>query len=132
MNSLEVNYQVLEQLVPEHLNGFDTLLLGACALSRAPDAEDWLAQWVHDGGNLISLYHRPHDNWISPAPVVIGSPSMRWRITDPAAEATLIQPDHPLFTTPNQLTSKDWKGWQKERGLYFASDWDTQYQPMIS
>ncbi|HTM77199.1 MAG TPA: PIG-L family deacetylase, partial [Devosia sp.] len=26
----------------------------------------------------------------------------------------------------------DWAGWDKERGLYFAADWDQGYEPLLS
>jgi hypothetical protein len=32
---------------------------------------------------------------------------------------------------PNNIESADWEGWVKERGLYFASEWDPRYQPLI-
>ena len=26
----------------------------------------------------------------------------------------------------------DWAGWDKERGLYFAAEWDAAYQPLLA
>ncbi len=49
------------------------------------------------GGHLVTLYHRPTDGWqpddTPPRRIEIGSPSLRWRVTDPAAEVTVLEPD---------------------------------------
>ena len=37
----------------------------------------------------------------------------------------------PLFTTPNTITETDFEGWVQERGLYFASEWDERYVPLL-
>jgi hypothetical protein len=44
----------------------------------------------------------------------------------------MLQPDHPLFAGPNPITDKDFGGWIKERGLYFASEWDRAYVPLLA
>ena len=88
------------------------------------------------GGNLVTLYHRPWDNWqidkTPLAPITIGKPSLRWRVTDENAKIAHLLPDHPLLNFPNKITQADWQDWQKERGLYFASNWDSQYTPLLS
>ncbi len=35
----------------------------------------------------------------------------------------------PLLRAPNAITSKDFEGWIQERGLYFATEWDSHYLP---
>ncbi len=57
---------------------------------------------------------------------------MRWRVTDPAAEVTVLEPDHVLLKAPNRIGPEDWQGWEKERGLYFPSRWDDAYTPVLS
>ena len=34
-------------------------------------------------------------------------------------------PGIPAFTTPNKIVAADFDGWVQERGLDFASEWDT-------
>ena len=68
----------------------------------------------------------------SPLPLQPGTPSIRWRVTDASAPVQMLQPDHPLFTGPNPITDKDFGGWIKERGLYFASEWDQAYVPLLA
>ena len=31
----------------------------------------------------------------------------------------------------NRLRVRSWANWHKERGLYFAKDWDATYQPLL-
>lgn len=121
------------------LSGMDTIVVGIFAYGARPDlaaANYRLREWVEAGGHLVTLYHRPTDGWnpetTPPRRLVIGSPSLRWRVTDPAAPVTMLLPDHPLLAGPNRITAEDFSGWDKERGLYFAADWDRAYEPLLS
>ena len=92
--------------------------------------------WIESGGHFVSQYHRPIDNWdkTQSAPLLLqpGSPSIRWRVTDAAAPVQILQQDHPLLNSPNSITGEDFDGWIKERGLYFASEWDPDYVPLLA
>jgi LmbE family N-acetylglucosaminyl deacetylase len=126
-------------LTPDGLSQYDTVLIGIFALRTRPKLAALMPHvhhWVHEGGNLVTLYHRPWDGWDAantpPRPLEIGKPSLRWRVTDERAEVTHLQPDHPLLTTPNKIGPEDWADWDKERGLYFAKEWDPAYTPLLS
>ena len=118
---------------------FDTIVVGIFAMKFRPglsDAMPRLHAWTRNGGTLVTLYHRPWDNWdaetTAPYRLEIGQPSLRWRVTDEAAKVDLLEPDHSLLHTPNEIGADDWANWHKERGLYFAKDWDVAYKPLIS
>ena len=49
-----------------------------------------------------------------------------------AAPVTFLNPEHQLLTFPNKISQKDFEGWVQERGLYFASQWDEKYEPILS
>lgn len=128
-----------ETLTGGDLGAWDTILVGVFAFRTRPDlaaATTRLHRWVRDGGHLVTLYHRPIDAWnpqSTPlAPLTIGHPSYRWRVTDPAAPVQVLRPDHPLLTGPNPIGEADWAGWDKERGLYFASRWDPAYEALLA
>ncbi len=119
--------------------GFDTVLIGVFAMRFRPGLRALmpaLHDWTRAGGTLVTLYHRPWDDWdpdtVPPARLEIGQPSLRWRVTDEAAAVTHLVPDHPILTTPNVIGAADWDGWHKERGLYFAKSWSAAYQPLLS
>ncbi|WP_458789796.1 PIG-L family deacetylase [Yoonia sp. MH D7] len=121
------------------LAGCDTIVIGIFAMKFCPgltEAMPRIHDWARSGGTLVTLYHRPWDNWdadhTAPYHLEIGQPSLRWRVTDEAAQITVLAPDHPVLTTPNQITSADWDGWHKERGLYFAKAWDAAYTPLLA
>ena len=117
---------------------YDTIIVGIFAmkmrlgLARAMPA---LHRWIRDGGTLVTLYHRPWDNWdpetIPPKRLEIGQPSLRWRVTDANSDVTHLEPAHPILVHPNRIGPDDWAGWHKERGLYFAKSWDRAYRPLI-
>lgn len=127
-----------DALLSGNLDGFDVIVSGVFAGATRPinAAMDRLKGWMDAGGRYVSQYHRPQDNWVSgrsaPYDLTPGSPSIRWRVTDAKAPVTILAPDHPLLTGPNKITKADFAGWEKERGLYFASSWDDAYTPLLA
>lgn len=120
------------------LDAFDAIVVGIFALrfrEGLAAAMPRLHRWAENGGTLVTLYHRPWDNWdprgSAPFPLEIGQPSLRWRVTDEAADVTHLA-SHPILETPNRISEQDWSGWVKERGLYFAKSWDPVYTPLLS
>lgn len=120
------------------LAAFDTIIVGIFALRFHPtllSAMPILHRWTAAGGTLLTLYHRPWDNWdpdaVPPKRLEIGQPSLRWRVTDEKAEVSHLAPDHQLLNTPNVIGPDDWANWHKERGLYFAKSWDEAYIPLL-
>ena len=121
------------------LDAFDTLVVGLFAMRTRPTLANNIKQvhkWIENGGHLVTLYHRPWDNWspdtIPPKYLEIGQPSLRFRVTDESATVTHLIPEHQLLNHPNKITSKDWQHWHKERGLYFAKSWGDEYQALLS
>jgi LmbE family N-acetylglucosaminyl deacetylase len=140
MRAMGVDVSVLDDaaLTPVTLAGLDTLVIGIFAMKtrqRMAEFMQSVKSWVADGGTLLTLYHRPWDNWnpdtIPPARLEVGQPSLRWRVTDEGAAVTHLAPDHPVLTGPNPIGPDDWAGWVKERGLYFAKSWDAAYTPLL-
>jgi hypothetical protein len=44
---------------------------------------------------------------------------------------TILDPANPIFHSPNEITQKDFEGWVQERGLYFMSQWDANFTPLL-
>ena len=40
-------------------------------------------------------------------------------------------PADAVFHYPNEITPKDFDGWVQERGLYFMSEWDSHFTPLL-
>ena len=120
------------------LGAFDAVVIGIFAMRFRPglrEAMPRLHRWTEAGGTLVTLYHRPWDNWdpdfAPPRRIEIGQPSLRWRVTDAAAQVNCLAPSHPILTYPNLIGSDDWIAWHKERGLYFAKSWADDYCPLL-
>jgi len=53
-------------------------------------------------------------------------------VTDETAAVTVLDREHPAMVGPNRITAADFAGWVQERGLYFSSEWDAAYTPLLS
>jgi hypothetical protein len=126
-----------KEIISEDFSKFDTIVTGVFAGSSRPIHKvfDKIKKWIDDGGNYVTEYQRPQDNWDEnkscPYFLKIGSPSIRWRVTNPKAEVGFLDSDHVLLNSPNKITPSDFDNWIKERGLYFASKWDENYTPLF-
>ncbi len=114
---------------------YDVIVIGVRAFNVRTDlvaAHPALMRWVENGGALIAQYNTSN-RWavltdpVGPFPFEID----RDRVTDERAAVAIIDPKHPLFTSPNRITVQDFDGWVQERGLYFASKWDPRYVPLM-
>jgi hypothetical protein len=43
----------------------------------------------------------------------------------------ILEPLHPVFTTPNRITDAAWAGWVQERGLNFLGEKDPRYRDLV-
>ncbi len=122
------------ELAASDLAGYDTIVLGI----RVYEVNDTvmannkrLLDYVTNGGTLIVQYNKNEyetGNY-APYPIKVGRGD---RVTDENAPITILAPEHPLFNFPNKITDADWKGWVQERGLYYLSEWDAKYTPLLA
>src|SRR5699024_5137377 len=115
------------------------IIVGIYAYRTRPDllaTNARLLNWVENGGNLVVTYHRPADAWdpesVPPEFLDLGRVSILSRVTDAEAPVEFLAPEHQLVTTPTTITEADFDNWVKERGLYFASQWDETYTSLFS
>jgi LmbE family N-acetylglucosaminyl deacetylase len=123
-----------EMLNNSDLSKYDVIIAGVRAYNtreRLKYDQPRLLQFVSGGGTLILQYNVSsglQTDAIGPYSLKIGN----GRITDENATVKLINPDHQLLNFPNKITQKDFDGWVQERGLYFAENWDSKYEPIFS
>ena len=43
-----------------------------------------------------------------------------------------LAPSHRILNYPNKISAEDFKGWKQELGLYFPSQWDAAFTPLLS
>jgi LmbE family N-acetylglucosaminyl deacetylase len=128
--------ELLPHLTAAALARFDAVVIGVRAYNsndKLPSAQPALMAYVHQGGTVVAQYNTnnrlaPLTLPIGPYPFTIG----RERVTDENAPVEFLAPEQQLLNWPNKITSADFEGWVQERGLYFASTWDTHYQTVLS
>ena len=128
--------EVLAPRVLEHgdLSRYDAIIVGPRAYetdTALPAANARLLDYVRRGGLLIVQYQQPGFTAAGFAPEKIEITRID-RVTDENAPVTILEPSHPIFTTPNKIGGSDWDGWVQERGLYFAHSWAPSYKPLLS
>ena len=117
-----------------NLAQFSAVVLGIRAYNTQDRIFNWLPElfeYAKAGGVVIAQYNTLADlktEQFGPYPLEIS----RDRVTDENANVSVLAPTHPLMTTPNKITSKDFEGWVQERGLYFPKTWDPAWVPILS
>jgi hypothetical protein len=125
-----------EMIAHGSLAPYQAIVTGVRAFNvdaRLPYLHDRLMKYVADGGTMVVQYNTA--NFLSSVPAEIGPKPFKIsqdRVTDEDAAVTMLQPKHPIVTTPNKLGEHDFSGWVQERGLYFASEWDPAYTPIFA
>ena len=122
-------------LLEGDLSGYDAIVMGSRAYETDPAlarANHRLLDYAKAGGLVIVQYQQyPYvEGKFAPFPVEIARPHDR--VTDETAAATLLDPAHSVFNTPNKIGPQDWEGWVQERGLYFLHTWDPAYVPLLA
>jgi LmbE family N-acetylglucosaminyl deacetylase len=128
----------------EELKKYDAIVTGIRAYNATKGMKELhplLLQYVAEGGTLIVQYNTTPRFAVSGVedfqidPSTLGPHPFkitRDRVTVEEAPPTFLDPKHPLLTTPNVITAKDFEGWVQERGLYFAGDLGDKYTPLIA
>ena len=133
-----------------NLSRFDAIVVGVRAYELRPElsgANQRLLDYVSKGGTLIVQCQRefawdrfkyaPYPALISPPlpPAKEGVPQTPRplpRITDESSPVKFLKPADRLLNTPNKITQDDFKGWVQERGLYFWTQFDSKYTPLLA
>jgi LmbE family N-acetylglucosaminyl deacetylase len=113
---------------------FDVVVLGERAYETRtdlPGANARILAFAEAGGTVVVQYNKYEypEGEFAPFPLAMARPHDR--ITDPEAPVTFLDPEHPLLAGPNRITPDDFRGWVQERGLYFLSEWDPRYTPLL-
>ena len=124
------------ELTEENLKAMDAVMLGIRAynvLDELPVKSPALLNYVRQGGTLVVQYNTSGRgafdfSAMAPYPFKVS----RDRVSDETAAVGLVAPGHSLLNFPNPITEEDFSGWVQERGLYFASEWDDAYTPVLS
>lgn len=118
------------------LSEFDAIVTGVRAFNTSRHLAALLPRllaYVEAGGTLVVQYNTNTmlsalTTAIGPYPFTIGED----RVSEENAEVSIRDPEHPVFTRPNRITTDDFTGWVQERGLCFGRTWDQRYASLLS
>ena len=124
-----------KELETGDLSTYDAIVVGPRAYETEPAlsrANARLSDYARSGGLVIVQYQQYGfiQGGFAPEKLEIARPHDR--VTDETVPVKILEPSHPIFTTPNRIGPADWEGWVQERGLYFARTWAPAYKPLLS
>jgi LmbE family N-acetylglucosaminyl deacetylase len=143
LERLGIQVEMLDaaSLAFSNLARFDAIVVGVRGYELRPElagTNQRLLDYVSNGGTLVVQYQRdfawdkfqyaPYPAKISPEKPNSPLP----RITDETSPVKFLKQDDPLLNRPNKITPQDFNGWIQERGLYFWSQFDAKYTPLLS
>ena len=123
-----------EEVNSENLKRVDAVVLGIRAINtntRIGFIMSELLNYTKNGGTVVVQYNTNHDlktNEFSPYELTLS----RDRVTEEDAEVRILKPDHALLNAPNKISAKDFEDWVQERGLYYPSKWDANFDAVLS
>lgn len=134
-----IGYSVTELDVNAILNSdlskFDAIVCGVRAFNTNEQlflCHDKLMEYVRNGGRLLVQYNTnsrvgPINSSIGPYKFTIS----RNRVTEEQVSVTFLDDTSRLLNHPNKITPADFDGWVQERGIYFATDLDSNYNTLF-
>ncbi|HXJ05667.1 MAG TPA: PIG-L family deacetylase [Candidatus Acidoferrum sp.] len=121
------------------LSIFNSIVVGVRAYELRPElagANQRLLDYVSKGGTLVVQYNRDfawNKEQFAPYPAkILNEQGHLPRITDENSPVIFLRPDDPLLNRPNKITQDDFKGWVQERGLYYWTQFDSKYTPLLA
>ena len=134
---MDVTLVPAEKLSTEDLSRYQTIVLGIRAYDTQKDVianNQRLLDFVQAGGRLIMQYNTLNaatgdfnKGKFTPYAATLS----RARVSVEEAPVAILDAANPIFHSPNEITQKDFDGWVQERGLYFMSQWDSNFTPLL-
>ena len=117
------------------LNKYDVLIFGIRSFNIMPQLLEQRAKYlsfVQNGGNVIVCYqtntfNKQEDRLIGPYPFTVS----KERTTDENAKVEFTQGSHNVLKKPYPITDSNFNHWVQERGIYYASNFDSAYQSLF-
>ncbi len=124
-----------EKLANADLSRYGTIVLGIRAYDTQKEVaanNQKLLDYVSAGGTLVVQYNTGtgdfNNGHFTPYPAQMG----HGRVSVEGAPVEILAPDDSVFHYPNQITQRDFDSWVQERGLYFMTDWDSHFTPLLA
>jgi len=126
------------QLTPNDINttdlsSYSAIIAGIRLYNTEPKmafCQEAINNYIKNGGTYVIQYNTSGADMENAGP--FSFKLSRNRVTKEEATAKILNPNHPIFNTPNKITNIDFDNWVQERGLYFADEWNENFSPLIS
>jgi hypothetical protein len=137
LQSVGLNTSIItpQELASGDLGRYSTIIVGIRAYDTRTDVREHnrrLLDYVNRGGTLIVQYNQGtnafNDGHYTPYPAT--EANVRVSVEEQPVE--ILAPEEQVFNWPNKISQKDFDGWVQERGLYFMSQWDAQFKPLLA
>lgn len=130
----EVSILNPNQISEKNLENFDVVITGIRAynvINELKFKQDILLDFVQKGKTMIVQYNTL-DDLVAKNMAPYSLKISRDRVTNENATITFLDPKNELLNYPNKITENDFKGWTQEQGLYYPSEWDSRFVPIIA
>jgi len=117
-----------------NLDQFDSIIIGIRAPAVRADLKIYskrLLDYTERGGNLIYQYQTQEFDAAPYGPYPYKLTARAQEVSEEDATVTILDPAHPVFHWPNQITEADFNGWVEERGSKWMTTWDERYTPLL-
>ena len=137
LQSVGLNTSIItpQELASGDLGRYGTIIVGIRAYDTRTDVREHnrrLLDYVNRGGTLIVQYNQSvglfNEGHYTPYPAT--EANVRVSVEEQPVE--ILAPEEQVFNWPNKISQKDFGGWVQERGLYFMSQWDAQFKPLLA
>jgi LmbE family N-acetylglucosaminyl deacetylase len=129
---IHAQYLSTQDLSSGDLSKYDCIVLGVRAYSARPDLITYngrLLKYVENGGVVFVQYNSAqYDRNYGPYPYSLTNDPEK--VVDETAKVNVIEPENPLMSWPNKITSADFDGWLEERGHSFMKSWDPRFEAL--
>ena len=130
----EVSILKPEEISAEKLLDYDVVMTGIRAynvVNTLAFKQNILLDYVKSGKTMIVQYNTT-DDLVTPNFAPFPLKISRDRVTEENVEVRFLDPNHPVLNYPNKITVDDFKNWKQEQGLYYPSEWDANFTPILS
>ena len=137
LRGIGVDVEVLddEQLASASLDEYDVIVVGPNAFvvrDGARKAARRLLAYAHASGTLLVQYQGYMHERIGAAPFEFAYNQPHDRVTLESSPVTILDPEHFLLRFPNPISTADFDGWVRDRGMYFFGSWAPEYEPLLA
>jgi len=130
----EVTILKPEEITIEKLQNFNVVITGIRAYNTVKELafkQQILFDFVKEGHTMIVQYNTA-DDFVTKTIAPFSLKISRDRVTDENAKVEFLAPNHSILNYPNKITSTDFEGWKQEQGLYYPSEWDKAFTPILA